>query len=61
MENAMRKKTSKRKPGDSLLKTSNKEDIELTEKELGKVSGGIQKTVDKSSATLSTKAVAGER
>jgi hypothetical protein len=40
----MRKKTTpKRKlmPADSLLKTSKKRDIELTEKELGKVSGGL--------------------
>jgi hypothetical protein len=38
----MRKKTPKRKPrtADELLKTSEKRDIELTEKELGKVSGG---------------------
>ena len=38
----MRKKTLKRKPksADSLLKTSVKRDIELTEHELGKVSGG---------------------
>lgn len=37
----MRKKTLKRKPksADSLLKTSVKRDIELTEQELGKVSG----------------------
>ena len=38
----MRKKTPKRKPkpADSLLKTSKKKDIELTEKELDKVTGG---------------------
>jgi hypothetical protein len=30
----------KSKPADTLLKTSKKKDIELTEKELGKVSGG---------------------
>ena len=38
----MLKKTlkSKLKPADDLLKTSKKKDIELTEKELGKVSGG---------------------
>jgi hypothetical protein len=31
----------KSKPADALLKTSKKKDIELTEKELGKVSGGL--------------------
>jgi hypothetical protein len=31
----------KSKPADTLLKTSKKKDIELTEKELGKVSGGV--------------------
>jgi hypothetical protein len=38
----MRKKTPKRKPNpaDSLPKTSKKKDIELTEQELGKVTGG---------------------
>jgi hypothetical protein len=38
----MRKQNQKRKqkPADSLLKTSKKKDIELTEKELGKASGG---------------------
>ena len=40
----MRKKTQMQKPksklADVLLKTSKKKDIELTEKELGKVSGG---------------------
>jgi putative ABC transport system substrate-binding protein len=38
----MRKKTSKSKakPADKLLKTSKKKDIELTEKELDKVTGG---------------------
>ena len=40
----MRKKTKiqKRPPksADSLLKTRNKKDIELTEQELGKISGG---------------------
>jgi hypothetical protein len=40
----MRKKTKipKRSPesADSLLKTRNKKDIELTEEELGKISGG---------------------
>jgi hypothetical protein len=38
----MRKKTQKHKskPTDTLLKTSKKKDIELTERELGKVSGG---------------------
>ena len=30
----------KSKPTDALLRTSKKKDIELTEKELGKVSGG---------------------
>jgi hypothetical protein len=40
----MRKKTSKSKAKstDTLLKTSKKKDIVLTEKELGKVSGGIK-------------------
>ena len=40
----MRKKTPKRQPTistDSLLETSKKGDIELTEQELGKVSGGL--------------------
>ena len=39
----MRKATakSKKKPADALLKTSKKKDIELTEKELDKVSGGV--------------------
>jgi hypothetical protein len=38
----MRKETPKRKPkpADTLLKTSKKKDIELTERELDKVSGG---------------------
>jgi hypothetical protein len=40
----MRKQTQKRKqkqkPADTLLKTTKKNNIELTEKELGKVSGG---------------------
>ena len=31
------------KPADSLLKTNKKKDIELTEKELGKVHGGTSK------------------
>ena len=35
-----RKQQLKSKPADSLLKTSKKKDIELTEKELDKVSGG---------------------
>jgi len=41
----MRKtKTQKRqKSADSLLKTSRKKDIELTEKQLDKVSGGVRK------------------
>jgi hypothetical protein len=40
-EDAMRKKTKTQKASpDSLLKTSKKKDIELTEKELGKVTGG---------------------
>ena len=39
----MRKKTPKRKPksADSLLKTSKKDEVELTEEQLGNVSGGI--------------------
>jgi hypothetical protein len=41
----MRKKTQmqkrNQKPADSVLKTSKKKDIELTEKELGKVTGGL--------------------
>jgi hypothetical protein len=42
----MRKKnkTQKQKSSDDLLKTSKKKDIELTEKELGKVSGGVAKS-----------------
>jgi hypothetical protein len=42
-ETKMRRKTPKRQPKistDSLLKTSKKGDTELTEQELGKVSGG---------------------
>ena len=42
----MRKKTHKQQrksSTDTLLKTSRKKDIELTEKELGKVSGGTDK------------------
>jgi bacteriocin-like protein len=44
MEDAMRKKTHKQQrksSADTLLKTSKKKDIELTEKELDKVSGGL--------------------
>jgi hypothetical protein len=39
----MRKKVPKHKPKspDTLVKTSNKKDVELTEQELGRVSGGI--------------------
>jgi hypothetical protein len=36
-------KTRKRNSPDALLKTSKKGDIELTERELGKVSGGTVK------------------
>ena len=42
----MRKKTHKQQrklSTDTLLKTSKKKDIELTEKELGKVTGGTDK------------------
>jgi hypothetical protein len=44
-EDAMRKKskTQKRNSPDTLLKTRRKGDIELTEEELGKVSGGTVK------------------
>jgi hypothetical protein len=44
-EDAMRKKskTHKRNSPDTLLKTRKKGDIELTERELGKVSGGTVK------------------
>jgi hypothetical protein len=40
----LRKKTPKRKPNpaDSLLKTSKKKDIVLTETELGRASGGLK-------------------
>src|SRR5271166_914434 len=38
--NPMRKKTPKLKPAYSLLKTSKKKDVELTEKEPGKATGG---------------------
>jgi NOL1/NOP2/fmu family ribosome biogenesis protein len=44
MENAMRKKAHKQQrklSTDTLLKTSKKKDIELTEEELGKVSAGV--------------------
>ena len=47
-EEPMFKKTSKSKKkstADKLLKTSKKKDIELTEKELGKVSGGTPNKV----------------
>lgn len=41
----MRKKTPKNKPksADTLLKTSKKAQVELTEQQLGKVSGGLGK------------------
>jgi type VI protein secretion system component Hcp len=49
MEDAMRKKTHKQQLStDDLLKTK---DIELTEKELGQVTGGDKK-IDKASTTL---------
>jgi hypothetical protein len=43
----MRKKPHKqqRKSSDNLLTTGNKKDIELTEKKLGKVSGGRAKII----------------
>jgi bacteriocin-like protein len=44
MEDAMRKKTHKQQrklSTDTLLKTSKKKDIELTEEELKKISGGV--------------------
>jgi hypothetical protein len=43
MEKPMRKAKMQKRPKstDTLLKTSKKKDIELTEKELGKVSGGF--------------------
>ena len=41
----MRKKTPKPKPADSLLKTSKKKDIELTERELGRATGGYKVNV----------------
>jgi bacteriocin-like protein len=42
----MRKHRQQRKSStDTLLKTSKKKDIELTEKELAKVSGGVGKTI----------------
>jgi hypothetical protein len=43
----MRKKPPKRKPkpADTLIKTTTNKDIELTEKELGKVSGGISENL----------------
>jgi hypothetical protein len=51
MEETMRKKTKmqkrKPKPADALLKTSKKKDIELTEKELGKVGGGFSHLTSK--------------
>jgi hypothetical protein len=49
MEETMRKtKIQKRKPkpADTLLKTSRKKDIELTEKELGKIAGGMKVSVE---------------
>jgi hypothetical protein len=46
----MRKKTQMQKqnpkPADTLLKTSRKKDIELTEKELGKIAGGMKVSVE---------------
>jgi bacteriocin-like protein len=48
--NEMKRKSSKRQTKlstDSLLKTSKKKDIELTEKELANVSGGVRRTIDK--------------
>jgi hypothetical protein len=46
----MRKKTQVQKrdpnPADTLLKTSRNKDIELTEKELGKVAGGMKVSVE---------------
>jgi hypothetical protein len=50
----MRRKSPKRQPklsSDSLLKTSKKGDIELTEQELGKVSGGTAKAQNAGSDT----------
>jgi hypothetical protein len=46
-KDAMRKKPSKHKPkpADALVKTTKKKDIELAEKELEKVSGGLFKVV----------------
>jgi hypothetical protein len=41
-------KTPKRKSPDALLKTSKKRDIELTEQELGKVSGGTHRNIQPS-------------
>jgi bacteriocin-like protein len=43
MEEPMRKTKKQKRPKstDTLLKTSKKKDIELTEKELDKVSGGL--------------------
>jgi hypothetical protein len=37
----MKTHKQKPKPADTPLKTSKKKDIELTEKELGKVTGGV--------------------
>jgi hypothetical protein len=44
MEEPMRKTKMQKRPKstDTLLKTSKKKDIELTEKDLGKVSGGMK-------------------
>jgi hypothetical protein len=59
----MRKKTKiqKRPPksADSLLKTRNKRDIELTEQELGKISGGSG-SQPKQNTRLFMDAVAGD-
>jgi hypothetical protein len=51
----LRKKTQKRKPNpaDSLLKTSKKNDIELTEQELGRASGGLVTGLDVHTKTSS--------
>jgi hypothetical protein len=61
MEEPMRKTKKQKRPKstDTLLKTSKKKDIELTENELGKVSGGSG-SQPKQNTRLFMDAVAGD-
>ena len=51
------KHTQKRKPADYLLKTSKEGEIELTEKELNKVTGGAIQLVDSVAGKLDSNKV----